>query len=85
MYLKGHSPISILETYNTERYGTVKQVIDNDKIISTLISGGKPGKFAERKEHPRDLLDEWFQSGDVIAFTIGLGIEYRGSRSGRFC
>ncbi|KAJ7116477.1 FAD binding domain-containing protein [Mycena epipterygia] len=67
---------SLIESYNQERKPSVQQVIDNDKVISTLISGQYPPRFEGRKEHPRDLLTEWYTDVNVQLFTLGLAISY---------
>lgn len=76
LFLRGICTKELLETYNSERMGAVQQVIDNDKIIATLISGHLPPIFKDRKEHTRDILDEWLANPEAIAFTVGLGIAY---------
>ncbi|KAJ7086172.1 FAD binding domain-containing protein [Mycena belliarum] len=67
---------SLLDSYNEERKPSVQRVIDNDKVISMLISGQYPPRFESRKEHPRDLLTEWYTDVNVRLFTLGLGISY---------
>lgn len=76
LFLRGIGTRDLLQSYNDERYLGVNQVIENDKVISTLISGHLPPKFKDRKEHPRDILDEWFNNAETISFTIGLGVKY---------
>ncbi|KAK7032807.1 pentachlorophenol 4-monooxygenase, partial [Favolaschia claudopus] len=67
---------SLLDSYNQERHPCVQQVIDNDKVISTLISGQYPDRFQGRKEHPRrDILTEWYSDINIQLFTLGLGSE----------
>ena len=78
LHLRGIGSSDLLASYNSERRGAVQQVIDNDKIIATLISGYLPPKFKDRKDHPRDILDEFFQDEDTNAFTVGLGVAYCG-------
>nr|XP_031863777.1 uncharacterized protein CI109_001029 [Kwoniella shandongensis]KAA5530849.1 hypothetical protein CI109_001029 [Kwoniella shandongensis] len=70
------SPEVLIQSYNEERKAGVQQVIDNDAIISTLISGKLPPRFQGRTESPRDLLTEWFDNAKVQAFTLGLGVSY---------
>ncbi|KAJ7671549.1 FAD binding domain-containing protein [Mycena polygramma] len=67
---------SLLDSYDQERRPCVQQVIDNDKVISMLISGQYPPRFEGRKEHPRDILTEWYTDVNVQLFTLGLGISY---------
>ncbi|KAJ7760742.1 FAD binding domain-containing protein [Mycena maculata] len=67
---------SLIESYSQERKPSVQQVIDNDKVISMLISGQYPPRFEGRKEHPRDILTEWYTDVNVLLFTLGLGISY---------
>ncbi|KAJ6577444.1 FAD binding domain-containing protein [Mycena capillaripes] len=67
---------SLLDSYNQERKPCVQQVIDNDKVISMLISGQYPPRFEGRKEHPRDILTEWYTDFNIQLFTLGLGISY---------
>ena len=43
----------LLRSYDEERRASVQQVIDNDVITSTLISGNYPEKFKGRTESPR--------------------------------
>lgn len=43
----------LLRSYDEERRASVQQVIDNDVIIATLISGNYPEKFKDRMESPR--------------------------------
>lgn len=76
MVIKGQGSANLLDTYNTERRFGVNQVIENDKIISTLISGQYPPKYAGRTDSPREILDEWFENAKNVAFTIGLGVGY---------
>ncbi|WRT70064.1 uncharacterized protein IL334_007058 [Kwoniella shivajii] len=66
----------LLDSYNEERRSSVQQVIDNDSVIATLISGHLPPRFQGRTENPRDLLTEWFDNAQVQAFTLGLGVAY---------
>ncbi|KAJ7163950.1 FAD binding domain-containing protein [Mycena crocata] len=68
---------SLIKSYSEERQPSVQRVIDNDKVISMLISGQYPPRFEGRKEHPRDLLTEWYTDANVRLFTLGLGISYR--------
>lgn len=70
-YLKGWGTRELVETYSTEREGGVQQVIDNDRIISTLISGQLPKKYEGRTDPPRIILDEWFNDARNVAFTLG--------------
>lgn len=74
--LRGLDTDALLQTYDTERRYAVNTVIENDKVISTLTSGQKPPKFAERPESAREILDQWFDNAKVVAFTLGLGVSY---------
>lgn len=76
LVLKGAARPGLLETYNTERRHVVQQIIDNDRTISTLISGHYPPKFAGRAEPPREILKEWFSDMNMQSFTLGLGVSY---------
>ncbi|KAJ6570113.1 FAD binding domain-containing protein [Mycena vulgaris] len=67
---------SLLDSYNLERKPSVQRVIDNDKVISMLISGQYPPRFEGRKEDPRDILTEWYTDVNIRLFTLGLGISY---------
>ncbi|CAK5272934.1 unnamed protein product [Mycena citricolor] len=67
---------TLVESYDLERRPSVQTVIDNDKVISTLISGQYPPRFEGRKEPTRDLLTEWYTDVNVQLFTLGLGISY---------
>lgn len=51
--IKGLGKKELLDTYDEERRASVQQVIDNDIIISSLIGGKLPPKFANRTEDPR--------------------------------
>ncbi|KAJ6451885.1 FAD binding domain-containing protein [Mycena vulgaris] len=64
---------SLLDSYNLERKPSVQRVIDNDKVISMLISGQYPPRFEGRKEDPRDILTEWYTDVNIRLFTLGLG------------
>lgn len=72
LYLRGHATKELVESYSTEREVGVKQVIDNDRIIATLISGQLPEKYKGRTEPPRVILDEWFNDARNVAFTLGM-------------
>lgn len=74
--LRGFGTDALLQTYDTERRYAVNTVIENDKVISTLTSGQKPPKFADRPESAREILDQWFDNAKVVAFTLGLGVSY---------
>ncbi|KAM0749233.1 hypothetical protein T439DRAFT_326968 [Meredithblackwellia eburnea MCA 4105] len=76
LHLRGLAPIELVQSYDEERKAKVQQVIDNDLIIATLISGKLPPKFHGRKESPRDILTEWFENASTVAFTLGIGISY---------
>ncbi|KAL0578393.1 hypothetical protein V5O48_003614 [Marasmius crinis-equi] len=78
IYLRIHglAQPSILDSYDSERRPLVQKVIDNDKIISLLISGQTPPRFQDRQETPREILTEWFDDMNMQAFTLGLGITY---------
>ncbi|KAF7312058.1 Pentachlorophenol 4-monooxygenase [Mycena indigotica] len=76
LVLHGFGKESLLKTYDLERRPSVQQVINNDKVISTLISGKYPPRFQGRQEHPQDLLTEWYTDVNVQLFTLGLGISY---------
>jgi phenol 2-monooxygenase len=67
----------ILDNYSDERRGAAQQLIDNDKIISALITGHKPEKYKDRPEDTDTLFDEALK--EQIPFMLGLGIEYQAS------
>ena len=69
LVIKGQAKLELLDSYDSERRALVQQVIDNDRIIATLISGKLPPKFAGRTESPRDLLTEWFNNADNVAVS----------------
>ncbi|KAF9269564.1 hypothetical protein L218DRAFT_993591 [Marasmius fiardii PR-910] len=81
--IHGLAQPSILDTYNSERRPVVQQVIDNDKVISMLISGQYPPRFQGRPETTREILTEWFDDMGMQAFTLGLGISYPGNLMNR--
>ncbi|THU93620.1 FAD/NAD(P)-binding domain-containing protein [Dendrothele bispora CBS 962.96] len=74
--VQGIGKKSLLDSYDAERRPLVRQVIDNDKTISMLISGQYPSRFEGRKEHTREILTEWFEDINMQLFTLGLGISY---------
>ncbi|KAJ7650743.1 FAD binding domain-containing protein [Roridomyces roridus] len=76
LYILGLGKKSLIESYTAERKPSVQQVIEYDKVISTLISEQYPPRFEGRKEHPHDILTEWYRDGNVRLFTLGLGISY---------
>lgn len=53
LVLKGKANERLLQDYDHERQNGVQQVIDNDRIIATLISGKLPPMFAGSTEDPR--------------------------------
>ncbi|KAJ6625383.1 FAD binding domain-containing protein [Mycena sp. CBHHK59/15] len=63
---------TLIGSYSEERKPSVQKVIDNDKTISMLISGQYPPRFEGRKEHPRDILTEWYTDVNMQLFTLGL-------------
>jgi phenol 2-monooxygenase len=80
LILRKLAPRQLIATYAEERKASVQQVIDNDTVIATLISGNYPDKYKGRQESPRQLLNEWFESAANQSFTLGLGVAYGGSR-----
>ncbi|KAJ3973047.1 FAD binding domain-containing protein [Lentinula raphanica] len=73
---RGLAKEALLHSYDDERRPVVQVVIDNDKVISTLISGHHPPQFQGRSEPTRQLLTEWFNDLNMQHFTLGLGISY---------
>ncbi|KAF7317091.1 Pentachlorophenol 4-monooxygenase [Mycena chlorophos] len=83
LVIRGFTNKSLLDTYDLERRPSVQQVIDNDKVISLLISGHYPPQFEGRKEHPHYSLWAWGYpivrinmincDGDASAATISPG------------
>jgi phenol 2-monooxygenase len=67
----------ILSNYSDERRASAQQLIDNDKLVSALISGKKPDKYKHRTEDVMVLFDEVLK--DQHAFSFGFGIEYHES------
>jgi phenol 2-monooxygenase len=67
----------ILGNYSDERKAAAQQLIDNDKIVSALISGHKPEKYKDRPEDTNTLFDEALN--EQHPFMFGLGIEYKAS------
>jgi phenol 2-monooxygenase len=80
LILRKLAPRQLIATYAEERKASVQQVIDNDTVIATLISGNYPDKYKGRQESTRQLLNEWFESAANQSFTLGLGVAYGGSR-----
>lgn len=67
--LNGWYKPEVLATYTTERKAAAETLIENDKIISGLISGHKPGIYKDRTENPHVLLAEFLAS--VNGFSTG--------------
>ncbi|KAJ3920766.1 FAD binding domain-containing protein [Lentinula edodes] len=76
--VRGLAKKALLDSYDAERRQVVQTVIDNDKVISTLISGHYPPRFQGRSEPTRELLTEWFNDLNMQHFTLGLGETYTG-------
>ncbi|KAJ3736786.1 FAD binding domain-containing protein [Lentinula guzmanii] len=74
--VRGLAKETVLHSYDAERRRVVQTVIDNDKVISTLISGHYPPQLQGRSEPTRELLTEWFNDLNMQHFTLGLGISY---------
>jgi phenol 2-monooxygenase (NADPH) len=72
--INGWYKSEVLSNYSDERRGAAQQLIANDRLISALISGKKPGKYEDRTESVPEILDEVME--DQLAFTFGLGVEY---------
>jgi len=72
--LKGFLKPEVLANYSHERKAVAEQLIDNDRVISSLISGVIPERFKNRDEDPTVLLWEFMQK--TAGFTMGLGISY---------
>lgn len=53
LILKGQGRSELLKSYHDERKASVQQVIDNDVIIASLISGNLPPKYEGRTESPK--------------------------------
>ena len=64
----------VLANYSDERKAVAQQLIDNDKIISALMSGHKPEKYKNRSEDVMVLLDDAMR--EMWPFSLGLGITY---------
>ncbi|KAJ7593451.1 FAD binding domain-containing protein [Mycena floridula] len=77
--IRGLVKQQVLDSYDTERRPVVQQVIDNDRTLSTLISGHYPEAFKGRTEPTKDLLTEWFDDMNRQSFTLGFGITYANS------
>ncbi|KAL8792202.1 MAG: hypothetical protein Q9195_005224 [Heterodermia aff. obscurata] len=74
-YIKGWYPEDVLDTYNSERRPIAQQIIQQDKIISVLISGEIPEELQSKASvDPNQLLTETFQEN--ASLNTGLGIEY---------
>ncbi|KAJ4490287.1 FAD binding domain-containing protein [Lentinula aciculospora] len=74
--VRGLAKKVLLHSYDAERRPIVQTVIDNDKVVSTLISGHYPPRFQGRREPTRELLTEWFNDVNMQHFTLGLEISY---------
>lgn len=72
--LKGWYKPEVLALYSDERRAAAQQLIDNDQLISALISRKLPAHFKDRTEDPMVLLDEVLRG--QAGFTLGLGISY---------
>ncbi|KAF9066749.1 FAD binding domain-containing protein [Rhodocollybia butyracea] len=72
--VQGFARKNLLDSYNDERRGVVQtrsQVIDNDKVISTLISGHYPPRFQGRSEPPRFLFSLDVSSSFLNSNALG--------------
>ena len=69
--LNGWYKPEVLATYTEERKAAAEELIENDKIISALISQRKPGKFKDRPEDANKLLGEFLDTSSVRAFANG--------------
>ncbi|KAJ3879155.1 FAD binding domain-containing protein [Lentinula edodes] len=58
--VRGLAKKALLDSYDAERRQVVQTVIDNDKVISTLISGHYPPRFQGRSE-PTRIIDRMVQ------------------------
>jgi phenol 2-monooxygenase len=78
MVLRDQAKPELLETYARERQALVKNVIENDTVIATLIGGQYPRGYETRagSYSTKQLLKEWFESAANQGFTLGLGIKY---------
>ncbi|KAK5723562.1 hypothetical protein LTR15_005260 [Elasticomyces elasticus] len=72
--LKGWYKPEVLANYSTERHAAATQLINNDKLVSALISRKLPESMKGRKEDPMVLLDEVLEEQQL--FSNGLGISY---------
>ncbi|KAK3111118.1 hypothetical protein LTR53_013952 [Teratosphaeriaceae sp. CCFEE 6253] len=69
--LKGWYKAKVLATYTLERHAAATQLINNDKLISALISNKKPKSMKDRKEDCMELLDEVMQSQSSLSNRLG--------------
>lgn len=53
MEIKGIAKPELVQSYDEERRASVQQVIDNDIIVSSLIGGKLPPKYADRTDDAR--------------------------------
>ncbi|KAK5119752.1 hypothetical protein LTR85_007328 [Meristemomyces frigidus] len=72
--LRGWYKPEVLALYSDERRVAAQQLIENDQLISALISRKLPARFKDRTEDPMVLLDEVLRG--QTGFTLGLGISY---------
>lgn len=65
----------ILENYSEERCAIAKQLIENDRIVTALMAGEIPDRFAGSKEDPLIIMDRFL--AETRHFTTGLSIRVR--------
>ncbi|KAF2163232.1 hypothetical protein M409DRAFT_26276 [Zasmidium cellare ATCC 36951] len=72
--IKGWFGQPILQNYSDERRGVAHQLIENDKIASSLIGGERPEQFKGRPEDDMALLGDFLEQ--TSGFALGVGIFY---------
>lgn len=62
----------ILENYSNERHAIAQQLIEYDKIVTALMNGEIPERYAGSKEDPLIIMDRFL--AEIKNFTTGLSI-----------
>ncbi|KFY15822.1 hypothetical protein V492_01751 [Pseudogymnoascus sp. VKM F-4246] len=73
-FLKGWYDESVLDTYEEERKPEAQRIIDQDKTISSLITGKIPDGMGRPGATPFELLGEF--SATTMRYALGLDVHY---------
>lgn len=73
-FLRGWYDESILDTYEQERRPEAQRIIDQDKTISSLITGKIPDGMGRPGASPFEVLGEF--TAFTMRYTLGLDVHY---------